>query len=328
MPAPPPYASDMHDRNDRKYGYISVLLAEMARVTGIDLRNSVQASTYIADHIEWAQFHSTDELRLELKDKFLQLMSGLVADADKSEVYAAMVAAISRLTYDYNTFKNNTNNPQRDVYRKWALNAVHTGHKEWLNSEVEQLIDNESFIQQLDDQLCYAYGAHDSNEFKYARLSLLLSNVANNNSTKKEQHGIVPLHLQGRPPSLLLSECNQYIAWARFRSVKEIREDLLDKIQDLFRKLSSDDSMVNVYSKLTKVILDLTDKYDHDNNNLRSYNDNSKKYSDNSYHYQFQLSTTANKEKKNYNNNKEEMIMQLSKLIDNDHFLIPMGLRS
>ena len=177
-------------------------------------------------------------------------------------------------------------------------------------------MDQESFLRQPDDHLCYAYGPSDSNEFKYARLSLLLSNLANNSI---KEHGLL-VNLQGRPP-LLLSECNSYIAWARFRSVKEIREDLLNKVRDLFRELSSADSMVIAYSKLTKVILELTDRHD-DDNNLGPYNN--KEYFRN-YHCQLGLSTT-NKEKKN--NNKDEMIMRISKLIDNDYFLIPIGLNS
>src|SRR5215212_946568 len=70
---PKPYANNLHDRNDRKYAYVSVLLAHMAKITNIDLKSSLHASTYIADHIEWAQFQSSDQLRTEIKDKFLQL---------------------------------------------------------------------------------------------------------------------------------------------------------------------------------------------------------------------------------------------------------------
>jgi hypothetical protein len=289
---PKPYANNLHDRNDRKYAYVSVLLAHMAKITNIDLRtNSVQASTYIADHIEWAQFHSTDQLRTEIKDKFLQLISRLPSDMDKAELYIATLVAISRLTHDYSTFRNSID---EIIHKKWALDAIHTGHKEWLVSEIEQAVDHEHFLLS-NDHLCYAYSSCDSNEFKYARVSLLASNLAYNVGMKWD------FQMQG-----LVVDWNYYIAWARFRSVKEMRQDLLSKIQQMIFNFPAIDSVANAHAELTKTILELTDD--------QSYKEG--------YSKDYEPSMSA------LNENKQEVIMRISKLLDNDHFLIPVGQKS
>jgi hypothetical protein len=289
---PKPYANNLHDRNDRKYAYVSVLLAHMAKITNIDLKtNSVQASTYIADHIEWAQFHSTDQLRTEIKDKFLQLISQLPSDMDKAELYIATLVAISRLTHDYSTFRNSID---EIIHKKWALDAIHTGHKEWLVSEIEQAVDHEHFLLS-NDHLCYAYSSCDSNEFKYARVSLLASNLAYNVGMKWD------FQMQG-----LVVDWNYYIAWARFRSVKEMRQDLLSKIQQMIFNFPAIDSVANAHAELTKTILELTDD--------QSYKE--------SYSKDYEPSMSA------LNENKQEVIMRISKLLDNDHFLIPVGQKS
>jgi len=285
---PKPYANNLHDRNDRKYAYVSVLLAHMAKITNIDLKSSLHASTYIADHIEWAQFQSSDQLRTVIKDKFLQLISHLPSDADKAEVYNAIMVAISRLTYDYSIFKNSID---ETIHKKWALNAIHSGNKELLVSEIERAVDHEHFLLS-NDYLCYAYSPYDSNEFKYARLSLLASNLAYNVGMKWD------FEMQG-----LVVDWNSYIAWARFRSVKEMRQDLLSKIQQMISSFPSIDSIVNAYAEITKTILELTD-------DPLCKEDYSKNY---------ERSISA------LNENKQEVIMRISKLLDNDHFLIPIG---
>jgi hypothetical protein len=288
---PKPYANNLHDRNDRKYAYVSVLLAHMAKITNIDLKSSLHASTYIADHIEWAQFQSSDQLRTEIKDKFLQLISHLPSDADKAEIYIAIMVAISRLTYDYSIFKNSID---ETIHKKWALNVIHSGNKELLVSEIERAVDHEHFLIS-NDYLCYAYSSYDSNEFKYARLSLLISNLAYNVGMKWD------IQMQG-----LVADWNSYIAWARFRSVKEMRQDLLSKIQQMIYNFSSIDFVANAYAEITKTILELTDdplcKED--------------------YSRDYERSISA------LNENKQEVIMRISKLLDNDHFLIPIGQKS
>jgi hypothetical protein len=281
---PKPYANNMNDRNDRKYAYVSILLAHLAKIKNISLGNSIQNSTYIADHIEWAQFHSHLELRSELKTKFLQLITNLASDRDKADAYTAMTAAIVRLGYDYSSFNNSVND---SVYVRWALNAVHSGHKQWLIDDINEKIDNEHFLQN-NDYLCYAYSSDDSNEFKYARVSLLEAKLADNVGMKWD------LPFQG------LLDCNSHITWARFRSVEEMREDLAYKFNQIIYKFTSPSQIAKAYEELTKVILELTD-------NISDF----KEYSS---HYEWALSMI--------NNNKQEIIIrEISKLINNEHFL-------
>jgi len=288
---PTSYANNLHDRNDRKYAHVSVLLAHMAKFNNIDLKDSVQASTYIADHIEWAQFHSHNQLRTEVKDKFRQLISHLSADVDKAEVYTAALVTIARLTHDYSTFRNSIN---EEVHRKWALNAIHTGHKEWLISEIEQAADHEDFLVS-NNYLCYAHSPSDSNEFKYARLSVLISSLANNWETKGESE------VEG------LADWKSQIAWARFRSVKEMRQDLLNKIQQLIFNLSSSNSVASAYAEVVKTIVELTQ-------NL-SY-----KEEDYSKYYEWA--------KSNSSKNKHDIITQISNLVYSGHFLVLVGQKS
>jgi hypothetical protein len=297
---PKPYATDMRDRNDRKYAYVSVLLAHLAKIKEIDLRNSIQSSTYIADHIEWAQFHSTDELRAEIKDKFLQLISGLASDADKAEVYSTMTVAFSKLSYDYHNSTTFKDNLEQTNHRRWALDAIHSGHNDWLISQINRAADYEHFLLSSNDCLCYAYGPQDSNEFKYARLNVLLSNLANKTGVKGRNS-----HSYGRPPF----DCNAYIAWARFRPVKEIRDDLLNKILQIICKSSSDEFVAFAYDEIAKVIVKLTDG-DHQ---TASYNE------DCSSAYEWALSMASKRKK-------EEIIIRITKLIESDYFLIPIGL--
>ena len=281
---PKPYANNMNDRNDRKYAYVSILLAHLAKIKNISLGNSIQNSTYIADHIEWAQFHSHLELRSELKTKFLQLITNLASDRDKADAYTAMTAAIVRLGYDYSSFNNSVND---SVYVRWALNAVHSGHKQWLIDDINEKIDNEHFLQN-NDYLCYAYSSDDSNEFKYARVSLLEAKLADNVGMKWD------LPFQG------LLDCNSHITWARFRSVEEMREDLAYKFNQIIYKFTSPSQIAKAYEEITKVILELTDNV----SDFRQY----------SSHYEWALSMI--------NNNKQEMIKrEISKLINNEHFL-------
>jgi Domain of unknown function (DUF4185) len=281
---PRPYADNMNDRNDRKYAYVSVLLAHLAKIKNISLGNSIQNSTYIGDHIEWAQFHSHLKLRSELKTKFLQLITNLVSDRDKADAYTAMTAAIVKLGYDYRSFNNSVND---SVYVKWALNAVHSGHKEWLIDEINEKIDHEHFLQN-NDYLCCAYDSDDSNEFKYARVSLLEAKLADNVGMKWD------LPFQG------LLDCNSHITWARFRSVEEMREDLAYKFNQIIYKFTSPNQIAKVYEEITKVILELTDNV----SDFREY----------SSHYEWALSMI--------NNNKQEIIIsEISKLINNERFL-------
>ncbi|MFL6495127.1 MAG: DUF4185 domain-containing protein, partial [Nitrososphaera sp.] len=291
---PQPYANNLYDRNDRKYAHVSILFAHMAKINNIDLKSSKGApagSSYIADHIEWAQAHSSNQLRAEIKDKFRQLISPLSADMDKAEVYTAALVAIARLTHDYITFKNSLN---EEIHKRWALNAIHTGRKEWLISEIEQAVDHENFLLS-DDHLCYARGPYDSNEFKYARLGVLISSLANNRETKGQSR------VEG------LADWNCQIAWARFRSVKEMRQDLLNKILQMIYKFPPSDSTVSAYAEIIKTILELTQN-------------SSYKVEDCSKDYGWAMSASSK--------NKQEITKQISSLLYSDHFLIPVGQKS
>jgi cyclopropane fatty-acyl-phospholipid synthase-like methyltransferase len=97
-----------------------------------------------------------------------------------------------------------------------------------------------------------------------------------------------------------LLDCNSHIIWARFRSVEEMREDLAYKFNQIIYKFTSPNQIAKAYEEMTKVILELTDNV----SDFRQY----------SRHYEWTLSMI--------NNNKQEIIKrEISKLINNEHFL-------
>ena len=292
---PQPYANNLHERNDRKFAHVSVLFAHMAKINNIDLKNSEQTagSTYIADHLEWAQFHSYNQLRTEIKDKFQQLISPLSSDVDKAEVYIAARFAIAMLTHDYSTFKNSID---KEIHKKWALNAIHTGHKEWLVSEIEQAVEHEDFLFS-NDHLCYAHSPHDSNEFKYARISVLISNLANDGGEIKEGESRVEE----------LADWNFHVAWARFRSVKEMRQALLNKMSQMIYNFPSSNSISSAYRETVKTILELSQN-------------SSYKEEGYSKDYGWAMSDSSK--------SKQEIIKQISNLLSSDDFLSPVGQKS
>jgi hypothetical protein len=102
----------------------------------------------------------------------------------------------------------------------------------------------------------------------------------------------------------LVVDWNSHLAWARFRSVKEMRQDLLSKIQQMIHNLPSSNSIANAFAVIVKTILELTDNSPY-------------KEEDYSKDYEWALSAPSD--------NKQEVIMRISKLLDNDHFLIPIG---
>jgi|GEM_PF-623353 len=291
---PQPYANNLHERNDRKFAHVSVLFAHIAKINNIDLKNSEQTadSTYIADHLEWAQFHSHNQLRTEIKDKFQQLLSPLSSDVDKAEVYIAARFAIAMLTHDYSTFKNTID---KQIHKKWALNAIHTGHKEWLVSEIEQAVEHEDFLFS-NDHLCYAHSPHDPNEFKYARISVLMSNLTNDGG-----------EIKGESPVEQIADWNFHVAWARFRSVKEMRQNLLNKISQMIYNFPSSNSISGAYREIVKTILELTQN--------SSYKDE-----DFSKDYGWAMSDSSK--------SKQEIIKQISNLLSSDDFLSPVGRKS
>ena len=291
---PQPYANNLHERNDRKFAHVSVLFAHMAKINNINLKTSEQAadSTYIADHLEWAHFHSYTQLQTEIKHKFQQLISPLPSDVDKAEVYIAARLAIAMLTHDYSTFKNSID---KEIHKKWALNAIHAGHKEWLVSEIEQAVDHEGFLSS-NDHLCYAHSPHDSNEFKYARISVLISNLANDGGGIKEES-----------PVEELADWNFHVAWARFRSVKEMRQDLLNKISQMINNIPSSNSIASATREIVKTILELSQN-------------SSYKEEDYSKDYEWDMLPSSK--------GKQEIIKRISNLLSRDDFLSPVGQKS
>lgn len=238
---PVPYATNLSDRNDRKYAHISVLLSHLANTKKIIFKDSIHNSTYIADHIEWAQFHSHIELRNAIKSKISQLIDSLAADIDLADVYTAITASILPLGYNYDKFNNIVN---IDIYKKWALNVVHTGNREWLIAEINKYIDSEHFLPD-NDHFCYAYGPEDSNEFKYARISLLEAKLANE------------LGIQLEPP-FQQANFNAHIAWARFRSVEEMRDNLCSKFKQIVYNFKNSKDINEVCKNIIKTIITLT----------------------------------------------------------------------
>ncbi len=291
---PQPYANNLHERNDRKFAHVSVLFAHMAKINNINLKTSEQAadSTYIADHLEWAHFHSYNQLRTEIKHKFQQLISPLSSDVDKAEVYIAARLAIAMLTHDYSTFKNSID---KEIHKKWALNAIHTGHKEWLVSEIEQAVDHEGFLSS-NDHLCYAHSPHDSNEFKYARISVLISNLANDGGGIKEESQVEEL-----------ADWNFHVAWARFRSVKEMRQDLLNKISQMINNFPSSNSIASATREIVKTILELSQNSSYKEENY-------------SKDYEWDMLPSSK--------GKQEIIKRISNLLSTDDFLSPVGQKS
>jgi hypothetical protein len=290
--SPQPYASSIDDRNDRKFAYVSVLLAHVAKLKGLDFHNYTQSSTFIADHIEWAQFHSHLELRAELKDKLSKIISSFASDVDKADVFTAFHAVLARLGYEYNAFYNI---PNSNVYRKWALNVIHTGNSKWLLDELYQMIDNENFLRN-NDYLCYAYGPDDSNEFKYSRISILFElALSNSNKTygnlKQEKEGV--------------RDCNYYSTWARFRSVEEMRQSLLNKFKQIVYESTSKDSIANAYDITTNAIIKLSTTA-----NVIGGPNNEK----NPNNYQWALSMLNSKKH-------ESVIDEMSKSINSEYFL-------
>ena len=237
---PQPYFNHTNNRNDRKYAYLSVLMAHIANTKRIKLKNPIQCSSYIADHIEWAQFHSYVELRSELEDKFMQLITKIESDEQIIELYNIMSTAIMKL----GSLDNKSSFPGE--LEKWILlDTKDYGGKESIVDKIRQLIDLEQFLPDH-DHLCYAYDANDANEFKYARISLLETRLGNNAGIQWD------FAYQG---SL---DFRSHIAWAKFRSVEVLRQEILDKFIQIVYKLSSLESIADAYVQIYKAISEIS----------------------------------------------------------------------
>jgi hypothetical protein len=284
---PLPYAKDVFDRNDRKYAYISVLLSHLANTKKLVFKNTFGNSSFIADHIEWAQFHTHLELRNTLKEKISQFFSILTVDTEISDAYVAINSALGRLAYDYTLFNNVVN---IDVYKKWALTTAHSGNRKWLIEELNKIIDNSQFLPDH-DHICYAYGTQDSNEFKYARISLLETKIA---SSAKFMWNL---------KHQSMSNCTYYLTWARFRDVNELRNDLIDKFKQMVYKLESNTYIALAFSEIIQIISILSNKKE--DNEFKSRK------------YEWALSMINS-------NRKEDVVEEMSKCVVDDSFLIPI----
>ena len=285
---PMPYAKDVYDRNDRKYAYISVLLSHLANTKNLEFKNTFGNSSFIADHIEWAQFNTHLELRNTLKEKISQFLNSLKVDTDIADAYAAISSILVRLAYNYTLFNNVVN---ANIYKKWAMASVHSGNRKWLVEELNKIIDNPQFLPDH-DHICYAYDHEDSNEFKFARISLLEAKMASSVKIKWDfEH-------QG------MSNCNSYLTWARFRDVNELRKELIEKFKQMVYKFESDNDIAFAFSEIIKIIYDLSSKKEEGNEfKTRSY--------------EWALSMISS-------NRKENIIREISKCIEDDCFLISM----
>ena len=279
------YANNINDRNDRKYAHISVVLAHLAKTNNIFFENYIQNSIYISDHIEWSQFHSHLELRTKLKSKFLQLISNIKSDNNKADIYVTVLIELFKLTYNYNRFANI---PNYTIYKKWAINAIQKGHSYLIIEQLNQIIEEKDFLPDK-DYLCYASGPDDSNDHKYGRISLLESKIGNDGNI------LWDLPTQG------LLDNNFHIAWAKFHSVDEMREEILNKFHQIINKLQCVEYIANVFVQIINVIIELT-----------SHNDD--KLIDYSRLYEWALL--------NLKQNKPELLVtMISRYIKNENFL-------
>lgn len=239
---PLPYASTMSDRNDRKFAYVSILITHLANSKNISFAGDLGNSIFIADQIEWAQFHDHRQLRLELKKKFYKLFNELHGVEDKAEAFTAIASSLLRLSFDYELFNNTVN---VEVYRRWALHIITSGRKHILLEEINGYIDSAEFLPD-NDFLCYAYDRNDPNEFKYARLCVLIEKLLSDKSNCSINFEID------------FSKAVSYITWARFRHTSELQIDLLTKLKEMFNACTKNTEVANAYTQIIKTIFNLS----------------------------------------------------------------------
>jgi hypothetical protein len=280
------YANSINDRNDRKYAHISVVLAQLAKINNFFFEPSIHNSIHIADHIEWSQFHTHLELRRKLKSKFSQLINNILSDDNKADIYATILLELVKLTYDYDRFANI---PNYMIHKKWAIETIHKVHSSILIEQLNEIVEKENFLPDQ-DYLCYAYGPDDSNDHKYARISLLESTIGNDINI-----------LWGNPTQGSLDK-NFHIASAKFHSVDEMREEIINKFQQIINKHQCKEDMAKSYVNIIETILELS--Y-HNNNNHFDY----------SSIYEWALSNLKD-------NKQESLLIMLTRYINDKKFLI------
>jgi len=279
------YANSINDRHDRKYAHISVILAQLAKINNIIFESYIQNSKYIADHIEWAQFHTHLELRSKLKSKLSQLINNITSDDKTGDTYTTILLELVKLTYDYDRFANV---PNYIIHKKWAIETKHKEHKYLLIEQLNQLIEEKDFLPNQ-DYLCYAYGPDDSNDHKYARISLLESKIGNdiNISWDTSTQGSL--------------DNNFHIAWAKFHSVNEMRKEIINKFQQIINKHKCKEDIAKSFVDIIDAILEL------------SFHNNNKHF-DHTSVYDWALS--------NLKNNKQESLLIMFSRHVNDKKLL------
>jgi hypothetical protein len=100
-------------------------------------------------------------------------------------------------------------------------------------------------------------------------------------------------------------DCNYYSTWARFRSVEEMRQSLLNKFKQIVYESTSEDSIANVYDITTNAIIKLSTTA-----NVIGGPNNEK----NPNNYQWALSMLNSKKH-------ESVIDEMSKSINSEYFL-------
>lgn len=236
---PKAYAYDVSAPNDRKYARISLLLDDLAANTHIEWEELRKSQWTSADYIEWAQYHSYKELRSDLKDKFLQLMIRLNKLEDKVKVY-------SDITRDLILLGAGTSEDFIQVdCEKWAFNTIQNGNTNLLIDKINTLIDSDDFLPNH-DSWAYAYDSDAPNEFKYARVSLLIASLA------KSYNLIWDVPEQGA------IDRSMYVSWARLHPVEEMRKELKNKFQQMVSKINTKTDIAHVFAVLTILIIDLS----------------------------------------------------------------------
>jgi len=135
------YATDLRASREQKYARISVLQAELATQYGVSWDVPAQGNQCSADHLEWALFHSAEELRAELKAKARQLITRVALPNDKAEIYA-------RVTVDLIYLGGGKRDDSDNIaaHRTWALDAINDGNGNLLFSETDARLDRKLFI--------------------------------------------------------------------------------------------------------------------------------------------------------------------------------------
>ena len=222
----------------------------------------------------------------ESLSKFSQLINNILSDDNKADIYATILLELVKLTYDYDRFANI---PNYMIHKKWAIETIHKIHSSILIEQLNEIVEKENFLPDQ-DYLCYAYGPDDSNDHKYGRISLLESKIGNDINI-----------LWGNPTQGSLDK-NFHTAWAKFHSVDEMREEIINKFQQIINKHQCKEDIAKSYVNIIKTILELS--Y-HNNNNHFDY----------SSIYEWALSNLKD-------NKQESLLVMLTRYINDKKFLI------